>query len=342
MKEIALISDLHFGVYRSHREFLKSQIDFFEKQFLPYLRENDIKDIYILGDIFDNRQTINVFIQNAVYDLFSKFEDFDVKILVGNHDSYFLNDISVNSVNIFKSFKNIEVIDTPKIEVVGNNTFLFLPWLLDHGFKQMVDDYKKPIDVCFGHLDIGGFYNWDENSQLRVNYFTERFKRTFSGHFHKRDIRYHNENSVAYIGCPYQLTRIDHNQPKGFCLLNVKDLSFRFIENEVSSKFIELEYPNKFNKKLVKNNIVNVHLFKEQFDEAEFIQYVKNIEKHEPMFAPKFFYKDNFENTNEQNLIFKNTSILDLFNEYVETLPINNKPKVLEKLETLYKQYRSF
>ena len=63
--KVALISDLHFGIKKSDLKFQKSQLAFFEKQLVEELKMRDIKDIFVLGDVFDTRQAVNVQTSNT-------------------------------------------------------------------------------------------------------------------------------------------------------------------------------------------------------------------------------------------------------------------------------------
>ena len=70
--KVALIADCHFGIKKSDISFMESQLRFYKEQFVPELKQANIKDIFILGDVFDTRQTINVQTINVVIDLFKK------------------------------------------------------------------------------------------------------------------------------------------------------------------------------------------------------------------------------------------------------------------------------
>jgi len=64
--KIALISDIHFGVRKGSSEFLDSQMRFFRNQMIPSLIKREVKHIYFLGDVMDNRNHINVKILSEV------------------------------------------------------------------------------------------------------------------------------------------------------------------------------------------------------------------------------------------------------------------------------------
>ena len=88
--KVALISDLHFGIKKNDKIFQESQLKFFKEQLVDELKKRDINKIFVLGDIFDTRQSVNVQTENVVLDLFrNTFKDFEVHVIVGNHDLYY-------------------------------------------------------------------------------------------------------------------------------------------------------------------------------------------------------------------------------------------------------------
>ena len=88
-----MIADLHFGIKKADTTFMESQLRFFREQFVPELNASGIKTIWILGDVFDTRQTINTMTINRVIELFrDTLKDFDINIIVGNHDMYLTTD----------------------------------------------------------------------------------------------------------------------------------------------------------------------------------------------------------------------------------------------------------
>lgn len=82
--KIALISDLHMGIKKQCPVFMESQLRFFIKQFVPELKQANIKDIWVLGDVFDTRMSLNTLVINKTIELFKDIlKDFDINIIVG-------------------------------------------------------------------------------------------------------------------------------------------------------------------------------------------------------------------------------------------------------------------
>ena len=70
MSKVALFTDPHFGIKDGDDKWLSSQITFFEEEFLPYLIENDIKDIICLGDLFNDREITKVVLNADKYEIY--------------------------------------------------------------------------------------------------------------------------------------------------------------------------------------------------------------------------------------------------------------------------------
>ena len=56
--KIALIGDLHFGVKNFDIDFLNASLDALEKM-VEVLKKENVTTIYQLGDMFDNRITMD-------------------------------------------------------------------------------------------------------------------------------------------------------------------------------------------------------------------------------------------------------------------------------------------
>ena len=57
--KIAILNDSHFGARGDNQLFLDYFLDFFENQFFPYIKENNITEVLHLGDLMDRRKFVN-------------------------------------------------------------------------------------------------------------------------------------------------------------------------------------------------------------------------------------------------------------------------------------------
>jgi len=342
---IALLSDTHYGIHKNSEVFLNSQIKFIKTQFVPYLKNNDIQNIFWLGDMWDNRSSINIKVQNVVYDLFkNELSKFNIYLIVGNHDCFYNSDISVNSLKMFSEFENVHLIEKITKVKIFDTDIVMVPWVIDQ--LEFAKEFRKnPCDLCFGHFNIQGFhYNKFKTSDdgFETKLFG-RCKKVFSGHFHIRNTQMIQGCEIVYIGSPYQLTRNDMDEERGFTILNLEDLSYKYINNEKSLKYIKLSYPDNFSQKTIEGNVIDVHVkYDDVYDENQIDKYIKKIEQFNPILPPNIFVNSDSQITGDIDLTNCNIgSMKDLMREYLKSLEIDNKEEIYELLIDLYNQTKN-
>lgn len=344
--KICLLADIHLGVRKNKEIFLKSQKRFFEDVLVPYLKSNDIETICILGDLFDNRNSLNVMVKNEAFKLFNDIlKDFHIYLIVGNHDTYFNSSIEVNSLKFFGKFDNVTLVEKTSVVNIKNHDIFMVPWIIDE--EQFLEDVKNTsgkYDLCFGHFDINGCkMNKVKSSEggIQRSVFSE-FKKVFSGHFHTRSSQISNGCEIVYVGSPYQFNRGDMDEDRGFVILDLESLEYEYVNNDSSIKFIEYNYPETVNVNNVEGNLIDVYVdTASDFKEKEIEKYVKKIEDMNPADVPKLFTYNSSEDSEKFNLTIKNiSSIPEMMKNYVETLSIHLKEEVNDYLLELYSETR--
>ena len=128
--KICILGDTHFGMRGDSLTFHNYCDSFYTNVFFPYLKENNIKEIYQLGDLFDRRKFINF---NTLYlcrkYFFDKIknEGMTLHTLLGNHDIYFRNTLEVNSSQmLLKEYNNIIVYDEPKNVIIDGLSLIHI------------------------------------------------------------------------------------------------------------------------------------------------------------------------------------------------------------------------
>ncbi len=340
--KVALIADCHFGIKKSDVTFMESQLRFFKEQFVPELKMANIKDIFILGDVFDTRQTINVQTINIVIDLFRNIlKDFNINIIVGNHDMYMTTTIDINSLKILDILPNVTVYEKQTVLTIDNKTILLQPWIIDYSTYILTEHY----DYAFMHADIIGFDQGGgrlSESGLTAKNLLEHINHVYSGHYHNGVHReYLNNQSITYLGAPYQLTRIDRDGIRGYHILDFITGERTLIENKVSIKFTKHMYPN-VNLDLVKGNVVDMEVPYEFIDQSKKIaDYVAKLEKLHPAYPVNIIHLQNEEEIDETEFNTDNLNIITLFKTYLDQLetPVS-KDKLYESFNTLYNSYK--
>ncbi len=346
-KKVCLMSDIHFGVNKNSELFLNSSIRFFRDQLVPYLKKENITHILVLGDVFDNRNSINVKISDEVHRVFGEIlGDFQVYILIGNHDIYYKTSNEVHSLKFLDLLPNVEVIDKlSHKEIFGVNT-LFCPWVVDYDDPHLAEVFdSSEADVLFGHFDIVGFaLNKTRVSVegLDVEAFSN-FKKVFSGHYHTPSSKRIGKTEIVYIGSPYQMTRNDRDEPKGVIILNLETLRHKRVQNTTSVKFIEVEYPEIPDSEDIAGNIVDaiINIHKKDLIGNVIDKYIEKIEKLNPVEKVNVVLNVISDNSSDFDEMKhgKMTSIPDLIELYINNdSEIDNKETILKTIMDIYEE----
>ena len=236
--KIALITDTHFGARNDSLVFSEFFRKFYKNIFFPTLEERNKKSVIHLGDVVDRRKFINYKTLNSMKDiLFDPLEKMggDIKIIIGNHDIYYKNTLSVNSMQeLTRGMTHVIVYDEPcEVSLTDDHKVVFIPWICDDNedqAKELIEKTRSPI--AFGHLHIEGAEHikgstsYDGHSPKIFN----AFQRVFSGHFHHRS----EMGNITYLGNPYEITWSDYNDPRGFHIYDTETMETEFIQNPYS------------------------------------------------------------------------------------------------------------
>lgn len=238
--KIAICTDTHWGVRNGSDVFVRHIGNFFRDCFFPFLDDHDIRCVLHLGDVFDNRKhltlpTIKAHQEQFIEEIVGR--DIQAHIIAGNHDTFYKNTNALNSVDliydnsIFR--KHFTIYDTTPTEVDFDGLTVGLcPWIPEDGIEPFIEFLTRTsARVLAGHFEIKGFAMYKGQPSLSgvpMEMF-EDFTKIFSGHFHHRSTR----DNISYLGCPYQLTWSDFEDPKGFHVFDTETLNLEFIENPV-------------------------------------------------------------------------------------------------------------
>ena len=339
--KVALLADLHFGVKRGDQIWMNSQVRFFKNQLVPELKKQNIKDIWILGDVFDTRESVNVNVISTVIDVFKNIlKDFNILCIVGNHDMYLKTSTEIHSLKILELLPNVTVYEKPEEITVDGKSILLLPW---------ITDYSKPLgltkkyDYCLSHLDIIGYDMGSgrlSDSGVYANELLKNIKHVYAGHYHEGIYRtYEQGKSICYIGAPYQITRNDYNRPRGYRVLDVGSEKDEFIENHESIIFTKHRYPDEVDESIVSGNVVDMEVPIELANK-KFNEYIDKLEKLGPAY-PVNVNVIVSESEETEILDTDNLNIITLFQEFLKTHETEvDKDKLNKAFMDLYNQYK--
>ena len=348
--KIAFVSDIHFGVRKNSDILLDGCMSFFRKQFIPYCVENEIKTIIIPGDVFDNRVSLNVKTVDSVRLLFEDFiELFDnIYVIAGNHDLYYNTTTEVNSISFLHDMSKtkIHIIDSPCVKNIGDVDMMLVPWIVNEKkFKEFI--IEESADVVVGHFDLYGFKMNGVAGLSQHGFDTSifsKFKKIITGHYHTRSERKIGDTEFIYVGTPYQMNRGDINDNRGFMVLDTLTLNHIFIDNEISPKFVKLEFPTKFKCKQIKNNFIDIYVKCENnnYNEKLLDKYITAVTECDPAFKPFIFFVTSDADGIEFDVSIENIgNISKLMVDYIDNIEIENKPEIIKKMLSLYEDTKS-
>lgn len=348
--KLLFISDIHFGVKGNSETFLSVIEDFFLKTLPKVIKDNNITDVRILGDLFDNRNTLNVRTINAVIKIFRWYQmnmqSVHWKVLTGNHDIYYHNRLDINSLEVLREFTNVEIITNVTEEVIDGYKIITFPWLVkdtepDIKFREVISS-NKIYDLCLGHFEINGFevmHGTVHEGGVESSIF-KNFKRVFTGHFHLRRTQGH----ISYLGCPYPITWGDYGDIKGIHIFDLETRETTFIPNTDSPQYVRINIEDLLQKnvdkiKLIKNNNVKLVIDKKYSEQL----IVKAIAKMESLNPRRLDVENNFIEELDSKIdvdLNKLNDPLAFLLEYIKNLEsteeIKDKADFITFVKTMY------
>lgn len=345
IKRIFMISDIHFGVRSNSIEWLDIHKDYFYNFFIPLLetnkKEGDV--LFVLGDVFESRQTINILILNEALTIFKKLSEIlPVYVIIGNHDCYRKSTTDINSAVIFKNLKNVTVFDeTEIIEATNGIKLLMMPW--QETIKKELETVKNnDADYLFCHSQFGGInfnkkVTIDEGMDIKE---VSKFKRVYSGHIHYTQ----KLKNINMIGCIFQLTRSDINNKKGVFLLDLETNSEVFYENNHSPIFLKYKIDEltemthgDFQEK-IKNNFVDIIVEGDWISAFPFSQLIDSVSGYMRMNYVLSALQKDYDIDNEE--LEENINIEELTKTYIDSFSYTDhlKKSLVDASNRLYKK----
>lgn len=268
--KIWTISDFHFGKYQNDSDkWINNMTSYFYDWFIPLLKENKKKDdkLFILGDIFDNRTSINLKAINVVVKLFEDLAKIiECHVLIGNHDAWLMNSNDINSVCVIRNIPNVFTYEQPKVITLDNKQILLMPWIQGKNAEKSILEQYSGCDLLFCHSDLNGcrtqlYPTRPVNRHILDIVDFNGFGKVYSGHIH-----IHQQiKNFTFVGSPYHLDRNDVKNTKGVYVYDTKKNQDVFIENDHSPEFkkIQLLNPSDFDsltEELTTNNFIDLEV----------------------------------------------------------------------------------
>ena len=334
---VAIFSDLHLGVYGNSEKWHDTALKWTD-WIINKLNQKKIKDILFLGDFFDNRTEISVQTIHIASQIIEKFKNFNLFMIIGNHDAYYKNRSDVHSLGLVRGYNNITLIDKNLEFEAFNKRFLMVPW------NNNIPD--NSYDYIFGHFEIQTFkmnnYTVCNHGLNPLDMLSNGANAIFSGHFHNRNSKKYKEGNIHYVGSCFPLDFSDEANIKGYHILDVENGSLNFFENEVSPRFIKT-YISKIKSldvKSIKNNIVKL-VIDEEVDDVKLEKVTNLLNKLKP-WQLTIDYNVTNKSLNDVESV-DSINIKEMFDEFYEQLGLDEDQleRVKEINEELYKNNKN-
>lgn len=255
--KILIFSDIHIHPHKKSTERLNHCLDALNWVF-HMAKDRSVKNIVFLGDLFHDRQRIDVLTYQKTFEIFERNlsgGELDVTLLLGNHDLWHYEKCDVSSVNPLRSLPNVSVVGTPCVRELRDGKESFFMGFLPYTHNPMEDvkkiamewDEKVPksqIKVLGGHISVDGaiwnsIYNTisdvaieHDGEMVRVGpEIFEDWDRVFLGHYHAEQKL--NEK-VEYVGSPLQLSFGEASQKKHIIFFDTEKNESEYVENDFS------------------------------------------------------------------------------------------------------------
>lgn len=340
MAIVAIIGDTHFGASNSNDFFLQYQEGFF-RELIPVLKENNVTDFIHLGDVYDIRKAINYKTLKKTHKFFTEIlqeSGFNIHLIVGNHDSYYKSSLEINAVRELLGWTGFNIYDAPEEISIDSSKFLMVPWICPDNQEKCLSMIDNSLaDVCCGHFDISGFYmmkNVINQSGLASSLF-DKFKRTFSGHFHIPS----NHSKIIYVGSPYELSWNDYNDLKRTVLYDTETDKITFLENH-ETIFEKVFYGEKSSIKILEETDFSNKILKVYVDQKnngyEFDLFLKKIKDSNPHLLTVVENVNIVEDEQIHEFIKKDT--LEFLTEYIDESELENGYDLKMLMGELYNQ----
>lgn len=339
VKRIWILGDMHLGVRSSSLEWLNMMKDFYDNQFIPTLLENYQEgDILVqVGDAFDNRQSINIKVLNYAVNLFERLgEILPTHIICGNHDIWAKKSNEITSIDSLKWIPNVSIYKDPKEFEWGGKKVLLMPWRRDTDHEKETLDEFPNSNIVFCHSEVRGIkLNKKVDNFHGVEASTyDRFDAVYSGHIHYRQRR----GRLRMVGTPYELTRSDMDNTKGFDLVNLEDMQETFFENTISPKFVKFYLEQLYNvplgefKNAIENNYVDLYIPSHIATSSALSRLINRVQNISRKIDPNIYEQDTFLDKDMYDMdeiedLYKNYNILHLCNTYVDNLSHDDDTK---------------
>jgi DNA repair exonuclease SbcCD nuclease subunit len=285
--KVLFFADLHIHPHKRSQDRLQDCVDALDwvlGEASKRLSRGEFTTVVFLGDLFHDRQRIDVLTYQKTFEVFEKYQiknhgfgAIPIYLLLGNHDMWHLEKWDVSSVNPLRSMEGVRVIDKPCTVDLGGFPISFLPYTDDphEDIKIVEESYEKWVKengeprrkILGGHVAVdGALWNTMHQtfSEVTVEHDGEMkvvspsmfsgWDRVFLGHYHAAQELSYN---VEYIGSPLQLSFGEAFQEKQILIYDTVTGEKEYVKNTFSPQHFIIPEAD-LHKYDLKNNFIRV------------------------------------------------------------------------------------
>lgn len=310
MENILLFSDAHIHTHKNSLKRLKHCLDSLRWVFDTAIQRN-IKDIVFLGDLFQDREEIQVLPYQKTFEVINEFAGgnnpkVNLYLLIGNHDMWYADKTDVSSIYPFGAIKNVKIINKCETINIAGLDIDFLPFTLNP-LKSLENFQESQSKVLCGHLALDGaklnaFYN--TQADISVEYEGDmvavgcekfhKWEKVFLGHYHCEQ----KIENIEYVGSPLQLNFAEAFQKKHIIILNTETLQQEYVENTFSPKHLIID-EDEINKYELNNTFVK--LKPKDMSSCDLVDIKSNLLKENDILS--FEFASTSKNNEDNSLI---------------------------------------
>jgi DNA repair exonuclease SbcCD nuclease subunit len=266
--KILLTADLHLHPHKNSYDRLHDGL-----KVLEWVNETAIERgchyVFFCGDLFQDRQRIQVYTYQKVFEVFQKYADKVCwKLLLGNHDLWFAEKWDISSVFPLNAIKNVHVVSKPCSMVFDGVHFDWLPFVKNpvKAINEFFPEQKREGRVLLAHIAVDGAKqgNFCHTSDVSVEFEGDMVKvapeafagwqHVFMGHYHLAQFL---DERMQYVGSPYQINFSEANHTPHLVILDTEYMTIEYIENTFSPRHLIVKEEDLEDTDMV-NNFVQV------------------------------------------------------------------------------------
>lgn len=185
---------------------------------LEFAKDNDITNVVCAGDFFDSRSFQRQLVLMTAADIFDKFEEYGVKLLIipGNHDKAKYDEEN-SFVGAFRSHPAIEYFESTKVVEIEGHSVCLIPFFREDILIKEIEQ-APATDIMIGHFEMYGTSYHDvvcKTSSIKPA-LLKKFNKVYLGHIH--DLNKIND-WICHLPS-FRQNNFGENSNKGFTVID--------------------------------------------------------------------------------------------------------------------------